>query len=106
MREHGKEAILSLIALPKLAHHPVALLLGQPDVLRDGCLDAHIEEVEEPLTGIREFLLAERLHFCLEVFDYIQEHLSEEGEFIQHLGDSVPEAPSLAPVLRAFLLNF
>jgi hypothetical protein len=94
-----------LIALPKLAHDPVAFLLRECHILSDRCLDAPVEEIQEPLASVRQFLLAERLRVCLEVFDRIENHLSEERQFLHHLGDSVPEAPSLATVLRALLLH-
>ena len=105
MGEHGEEVVLLLVALPRLAHGPVALSLRQRHALDDRCRDAPVEEIEEAPPRVGQLLLAERPHLRLDFVDRVQEHLPKERQFLHHLGDGVAEPPPLAPVLGAFAVH-
>src|SRR5439155_1566653 len=104
MGEHGEEAVLRDVALLKLLHYSVPLLLWLPDVLLDRRLDATIQHVEYALLRRCPLLPAQRLGPGLEFLNDAEEHLAEEGKLPERLGDVVAQLPAVVAVLGAFPL--
>ena len=104
MGEHSEEAVLRGVALSKLLHYSIPLLLWLPDVLLDRRLDATIQHVEYALLHRCPLLPAQRLGPGLEFLNDAEEHLAEEGKLPERLGDVVAQLPAVVAVLCAFPL--
>src|SRR3989475_11451149 len=102
MGEHGEEAVLRYVALSKLLHYSIPLLLWLPDVLLDRRLDATIQHVEYALLHRCPLRPAQRLGPGLKFLNDAKEHLAEEGKLPERLGDVVAQLPAVVAVLCAF----